>query len=72
MSAPSANFNSYTAQDGFPSQDGDYPSCRARRSRKRRGYKAATGWRFGNLIDAQAGTCWCRRAGQPRAIPDGR
>ena len=43
------NFNSYAAQDGFPSQDGSYlvPSgqCGCH------GYKATAGWRFGNLID---------------------
>ncbi|MBR8265368.1 NAD(P)-dependent alcohol dehydrogenase [Burkholderia cenocepacia] len=47
------SFNSYAAQDGFPSQDGSYliPSglCKCH------GYKATAGWRFGNLIDgAQA------------------
>jgi len=43
------NFNSYAAQDGFPSQDGSYlvPQglCGCH------GYKATAGWRFGNLID---------------------
>ena len=43
------NFNSYAAQDGYPSQDGSYlvPSgqCGCH------GYKATAGWRFGNLID---------------------
>ena len=43
------NFNSYAAQDGFPSQDGSYlvPSgqCGCH------GYKATAGWRFGNMID---------------------
>ena len=43
------NFNSYAAQDGYPSQDGSYLvprwlcGCH--------GYKATAGWRFGNLID---------------------
>lgn len=43
------NFNSYAAQDGYPSQDGSYLSpqglCGCH------GYKATAGWRFGNLID---------------------
>ena len=43
------NFNSYAAQDGYPSQDGSYlvPQglCGCH------GYKATAGWRFGNLID---------------------
>jgi len=42
------NFNSYAAQDGFPSQDGSYLEphrCGGH------GYKATAGWRFGNLID---------------------
>ncbi|WP_439590295.1 NAD(P)-dependent alcohol dehydrogenase [Hydrogenophaga sp.] len=43
------NFNSYAAQDGFPSQDGSYlvPQglCGCH------GFKATAGWRFGNLID---------------------
>jgi len=43
------NFNSYAAQDGFPSQDGSYliPSGRC----GCHGYKATAGWRFGNMID---------------------
>jgi len=43
------NFNSYAAQDGYPSQDGSYliPSGRC----ACHGYKATAGWRFGNLID---------------------
>ena len=43
------NFNSYAAQDGFPSQDGSYliPSGKC----ACHGYKATAGWRFGNLID---------------------
>jgi threonine dehydrogenase-like Zn-dependent dehydrogenase len=43
------NFNSYAAQDGYPSQDGSYlvPSGRC----GCHGYKATAGWRFGNLID---------------------
>lgn len=43
------NFNSYAAQDGFPSQDGSYlipqGGCECH------GYKATAGWRFGNMID---------------------
>ncbi len=43
------NFNSYAAQDGFPSQDGSYlvpgGQCGCH------GYKATAGWRFGNMID---------------------
>ena len=43
------NFNSYAAQDGYPSQDGSYLAagglCGCH------GYKATAGWRFGNLID---------------------
>lgn len=43
------NFNSYAAQDGYPSQDGSYlvPQglCGCH------GYKATAGWRFGNMID---------------------
>lgn len=43
------NFNSYAAQDGYPSQDGSWlvPQglCGCH------GYKATAGWRFGNLID---------------------
>ena len=42
------NFNSYAAQDGYPSQDGSYldgDRCACH------GYKATAGWRFGNLID---------------------
>lgn len=43
------NFNSYAAQDGFPSQDGSYlipqGACGCH------GYKATAGWRFGNMID---------------------
>jgi len=47
------NFNSYAAQDGYPSQDGSYlpqhAGCHAH------GYVATAGWRFGNKIDgAQA------------------
>ena len=45
------NFNSYAAQDGYPSQDGSYlvPQglCGCH------GYKATAGWRFGNLIDGR-------------------
>ncbi|GAB3542902.1 NAD(P)-dependent alcohol dehydrogenase [Noviherbaspirillum agri] len=43
------SFNSYAAQDGFPSQDGSYliPSGRC----GCHGYKATAGWRFGNMID---------------------
>lgn len=43
------NFNSYAAQDGYPSQDGsyliDHGKCGCH------GYKATAGWRFGNTID---------------------
>ena len=47
------NFNSYAAQDGYPSQDGSYlahqGACGCH------GYLATAGWRFGNKIDgAQA------------------
>ncbi|OZI31241.1 alcohol dehydrogenase [Bordetella genomosp. 10] len=47
------NFNSYAAQDGYPSQDGSYlmhsGQCGCH------GYAATAGWRFGNKIDgAQA------------------
>ncbi|OWT73718.1 MULTISPECIES: NAD(P)-dependent alcohol dehydrogenase [unclassified Achromobacter] len=47
------NFNSYAAQDGYPSQDGSYlmhqGGCGCH------GYVATAGWRFGNKIDgAQA------------------
>jgi len=43
------SFNSYAAQDGYPSQDGSYliPSGRC----GCHGYKATAGWRFGNMID---------------------
>lgn len=43
------NFNSYAAQDGAPAQDGSYliPDGRC----GSHGFKATTGWRFGNLID---------------------
>lgn len=43
------NFNSYAAQDGFPSQDGSYLVALGRCACH--GYKATAGWRFGNLID---------------------
>ncbi|MDI3839266.1 NAD(P)-dependent alcohol dehydrogenase [Pseudomonas aeruginosa] len=43
------NFNSYTAQDGVPSQDGSYLVESGRCACH--GYKATAGWRFGNLID---------------------
>jgi threonine dehydrogenase-like Zn-dependent dehydrogenase len=43
------NFNSYAAQDGFPSQDGSYLIPRACAAAT--AYKATAGWRFGNLID---------------------
>lgn len=43
------NFNSYAAQDGFPSQDGSYLIERGLCGCH--GYKATAGWRFGNLID---------------------
>ena len=43
------NFNSYAAQDGFPSQDGSYLGARGLCGCH--GYKATAGWRFGNLID---------------------
>lgn len=43
------NFNSYAAQDGFPSQDGSYLIPRG--ACACHGYKATAGWRFGNLID---------------------
>lgn len=43
------NFNSYAAQDGYPSQDGSYLGSRGLCGCH--GYKAAAGWRFGNLID---------------------
>ncbi|MBD3893374.1 NAD(P)-dependent alcohol dehydrogenase [Hydrogenophaga sp.] len=47
------NFNSYAAQDGYPSQDGSYLVARGLCGCH--GYKATAGWRFGNLIDgAQA------------------
>jgi threonine dehydrogenase-like Zn-dependent dehydrogenase len=43
------SFNSYAAQDGYPSQDGSYLAhkgvCGCH------GYKATAGWRFGNMID---------------------
>ncbi|WP_312302774.1 alcohol dehydrogenase catalytic domain-containing protein, partial [Diaphorobacter nitroreducens] len=43
------NFNSYAAQDGYPSQDGSYLVPRGLCGCH--GYKATAGWRFGNLID---------------------
>ena len=43
------NFNSYAAQDGYPSQDGSYLVARGLCGCH--GYKATAGWRFGNLID---------------------
>lgn len=43
------NFNSYAAQDGYPSQDGSYLIARGLCGCH--GYKATAGWRFGNLID---------------------
>ena len=43
------NFNSYAAQDGYPSQDGSYLGARGLCGCH--GYKATAGWRFGNLID---------------------
>ena len=43
------NFNSYAAQDGYPSQDGSYLTGRGLCGCH--GYKATAGWRFGNLID---------------------
>lgn len=43
------NFNSYAAQDGYPSQDGSYLGSRGLCGCH--GYKATAGWRFGNLID---------------------
>jgi len=43
------NFNSYAAQDGYPSQDGSYLIARGECGCH--GYKATAGWRFGNLID---------------------
>lgn len=43
------NFNSYAAQDGYPSQDGSYLGSRGVCGCH--GYKATAGWRFGNLID---------------------
>ena len=43
------NFNSYAAQDGYPSQDGSYLVADGRCACH--GYKATAGWRFGNLID---------------------
>lgn len=43
------NFNSYAAQDGYPSQDGSYLGERGLCGCH--GYKATAGWRFGNLID---------------------
>ena len=43
------NFNSYAAQDGYPSQDGSYLVAQGLCGCH--GYKATAGWRFGNLID---------------------
>ncbi|HTR10859.1 MAG TPA: NAD(P)-dependent alcohol dehydrogenase [Paraburkholderia sp.] len=43
------NFNSYAAQDGYPSQDGSYLIAQGLCGCH--GYKATAGWRFGNLID---------------------
>jgi threonine dehydrogenase-like Zn-dependent dehydrogenase len=43
------NFNSYAAQDGYPSQDGSYLIARGECGCH--GYKATAGWRFGNMID---------------------
>ena len=43
------NFNSYAAQDGYPSQDGSYLAAHGLCGCH--GYKATAGWRFGNLID---------------------
>ena len=43
------NFNSYAAQDGYPSQDGSYLVPRGLCGCH--GCKATAGWRFGNLID---------------------
>ncbi len=43
------NFNSYAAQDGYPSQDGSYLTAQGLCGCH--GYKATAGWRFGNLID---------------------
>ena len=43
------NFNSYAAQDGYPSQDGSYLVAQGLCGCH--GYKAPAGWRFGNLID---------------------
>ncbi|MDO4904748.1 MAG: NAD(P)-dependent alcohol dehydrogenase [Lautropia sp.] len=52
-SAICPNFNSYAAQDGYPSQDGSYLIAQGLCGRH--GYKATAGWRFGNMIDgAQA------------------
>ncbi len=40
------SWQSYSCQDGFPSQDGAYlDDCGSH------GYKATAGWRFGNMID---------------------
>lgn len=43
------NFNSYAAQDGYPSQDGSYLIPEGRCACH--GYKLTAGWRFGNMID---------------------
>ncbi|WP_321801734.1 NAD(P)-dependent alcohol dehydrogenase [Caballeronia sp. J97] len=43
------NFNSYAAQDGYPSQDGSYLIAQGLCGCH--GYTATAGWRFGNLID---------------------
>ena len=43
------NFNSYAAQDGYPSQDGSYLVAQGLCGCH--GCKATAGWRFGNLID---------------------